>query len=382
MSEKKKTALLWSGGILLILGGVIYFSIVPPPDAILRLGVVTPLTGENLDYGLEMQRSYDLAAAQVNEVGGQQIEIVYEDGKCDGAEEAAAAQRIIDAGGVDVIFGGTCSDETDAVSEVTSEAGVLLISSSLGNDSLDNGDLVYSMFPDDSFATETISNHVLEMGYKRVAIITEDTDSARAMSSVFRGSFDGEVVFDETFSSDETSFWTLVSNLKNSNSDAVYLNVESPELGELILQQISNYAVNTEFYGSSALREQFDISEIRGLYNGLIFAELRLPSDGRASEMLAAYEQEHGDAPQSPILTAAAYDSVFLVTEAVSNGSQGAQNIASYLNNNVTDWDGALGTLNFDENNNAEIDFTLVQAESGELVVISVDEEVVEAVTE
>ncbi|NQV88896.1 MAG: ABC transporter substrate-binding protein [Parcubacteria group bacterium] len=382
MSEKKKTAFLWGGALLLILGGVTYFSIVPPPNAILRVGVVTPLTGENLEYGLVTQKAYNLAVTHVNQSGGKQVELVYEDGKCDGAEEAAAAQRIIDAGGVGVILGGTCSGNISAVSEVTHEADVLLLLSSLGNEGTENGELVYSMFPDDLFAAKTISGHVLEMGYDRVAIITEDTDSARGMSSVFRGAFDGQVVFDETFSSDESNFWTLVSNLRNLNSDAVYLVVENPEAGELILQQMNNLAVNTEVYASNALLDQFDVSQKRGLYSGLIFAELQLPSDGRSSEMLAAYEQEYGNAPEALLLTAAAYDSVFLIAEAVGNGSQGANNIAAYLDNNISDWDGTLGTLNFDENGSAEIDLALIQVVDGELMVINAQEEIAEAIVE
>ncbi len=382
MSEKKKTALLWGGGILLILGGVIYFSIVPPPNAILRVGVVTPLTGENLEYGLDMQKAYDLAVTHVNQAGGQQVELIYEDGKCDSTEEAAAAQRIIDIGGVDVILGGSCSGEIQAVSEVTQDAGVLLLLSVSGHGGTDNGTLVYSLLPSERFEAQTVSAHVLEMGYERVAIVTEDTDFARSMSSVFRGAFDGEIIFDEIFPRDETSFRSLVENLKNASSDALYLVVESPEVGELILQQMNNSAVDTEVYATTALLDQFGISQKVGLYDGLIFTELQLPSGDTSAEMLALYEQEYGNAPVSPLLTAAAYDSMFLIAEAVGNGSQGAKNIAAYIDKNISDWNGTLGTLNFNENGSAEIDLALVQVVDGELMVINAKEDRIETIVE
>ena len=369
MTEKKKNALLWGGGLLLVLGGVIYFSITPPPNSDIKVGVVTPLTGESLEYGLAMQRAYDLAAGEVNLSGGNQIVLVYEDGKCDSAEEAAAAQRIIDAG-VDIILGGTCSGEIDAVKDVASQAGVLFISSTNDQSTTESGDLFFSLQPSENFEAMTAAGHILEMGYERVAIITEDTESAKNISSTFRGAFDGEVVFDETFSSDETTFWTLVSNLRNSNSDAVYLNIESPEAVELIIQQISNYAVNAEFYGSNGIREQFDVTDKAGLFNGLIFTELKLSSEGKAAEMLLAYDEEYREEPGKLSLTAAAYDSVYLIAEAVKNGAKSAGGVAGYLDGSVVDWQGALGTINFDDNGSMEVEMSLMKAVGGELVAV------------
>ena len=115
MAENKQNVLLWAiGGVLIILG-VIYFSVTGGSAGTLKIEVLTPLSGDAASYGTAVQRAYDLAVSEVNAAGGvdgRQIELVYEDAKCEGATAVTAAQKLVNAGGVKFILGGTCSGET------------------------------------------------------------------------------------------------------------------------------------------------------------------------------------------------------------------------------------------------------------------------------
>jgi len=61
---------------------------------------------------------------RVNAAGGlegRQIELVVEDGKCNGKDATAAVQKLINIDKVAVIAGGACSSETLAAGKIAQE---------------------------------------------------------------------------------------------------------------------------------------------------------------------------------------------------------------------------------------------------------------------
>lgn len=375
MVENKQNALLWAiGGVLIILG-VIYFSLTGGSVNTFKVGVLTPLTGDAASYGTAMQRAYDLAVSEVNAAGGvdgRQIELVYEDAKCDGATAATATQKLVNVDGVKFILGGTCSGETLAAAQITQEARVLLLSpSATSPDITDAGDLVFRTYPSDNFEASMVADNATENGYARAAIISEMSDFAQGVRSAFKESYTGTVVFDETFNSSETDFRTLITKLRAANPQMVYVSPQSPVAGELILKQINESGMNVAIYASNAMLDRSAIAANPSTYEEVVMAEVQLPTQGKAATMLEAYMKLYGSAPEFAAFTASAYDSVYLIVEAIESVGEDAEAVAGYFGYQVVDWPGALGTFNFDENGDAEVELTLVQAVGGELVPLS-----------
>jgi len=64
-----------------------------------------------------------MAAEQFNKThSGIQIQLIIEDGKCDGKDATSAAQKLVNVDNVKIILGGVCSSETLAASKITQPA--------------------------------------------------------------------------------------------------------------------------------------------------------------------------------------------------------------------------------------------------------------------
>lgn len=375
MPEKSNNALLWAIGVLLIALGFVYFSVTGGAGASLKIGVLTPLTGDEASYGTAMQRAYDLAVSEVNAAGGvngKKIELVYEDSKCEGNAAATAAQKLVEVDGVEFILGGTCSGETLAAAPTTQQAHVLLLSpSATSPDITQAGDLVFRTYPSDDREAKLVAAYAQSVNLQRAAIISQTTDFAQGVRAAFKASYSGTVVFDEMFDSGETDFRALITKMRVSNPQMVYVIPQSPAAGELILQQLSESWMNVAVFADNAMLDRSAIAANPSLYEEVVMAEVALPTQGKAASLLAAYEVMYGRAPEFVAFTASAYDSVFLLAEALARAGADAQAVADYFNNQVVDWPGALGTFNFDENGDAEVELTLMQAIGGELVPLA-----------
>ncbi|MEK7620559.1 MAG: ABC transporter substrate-binding protein [Patescibacteria group bacterium] len=378
MAENKQNVLLWAiGGVLIILG-VIYFSVTGGSAGTLKIGVLTPLSGDAASYGTAVQRAYDLAVSEVNAAGGvdgRQIELVYEDAKCEGATAVTAAQKLVNAGGVKFILGGTCSGETLGASQITQGSRVLLLSpSATSPDITDAGDLVFRTYPSDDLEAVLVAAHATENGHARAAIISETTEFAQGVRSAFKASYNtGTVVFDETFESGETDFRALITKLRAANPQMVYVNPQSLVAGELILKQMEEVGLNVAVYTNNAMLDRSAIAANPSLYEEVVMAEVQLPTDGKTATMLAAYEALYGNTPAFVAFTASAYDSVYLLAEAIGSVGEDPEAVAGYFGYQIVDWPGAIGTFNFDENGDAEIELTLTQVIGGALVPLSAE---------
>lgn len=375
MADNKQNTLLWAIGGMLIILGVIYFFVTGGNADTFKVGVLTPLTGDEASYGTAMQRAYDLAVAEVNAKGGvngKQLELVYEDSKCDGSVATTATKKLVNVDGVDYILGGTCSSETLAAALITQEARVMVVSpSATSPDITDAGDLVFRTYPSDNFEAKMVAAHATQNEYTRAAIISETTDFAQGVRNAFKVSYTGTVVFDETFNSGETDFQTLITKLRVANPQMVYVSPQSPVAGELILKQINEAGLNVAVYANNAMIDRSAIATNPSLYEEVVMAEVQIPKDGKAAVMLAAYEALYGKSPEFVAYTASAYDSVYLLALAINAVGSDPEAVAGYFSYQIVDWPGAIGIFNFDENGDAEVELALVQAIGGQLVPLT-----------
>ena len=375
MAENKQNGLLWAiGGVLIILG-VIYFSVTGGSTNTLKIGVIFPLTGDAASVGTMFQKVSDLAVSEINAsggVGGKQIELVYEDGKCDGATASTATQKLVNVDGVKFILGGICSGETLAAAEITQQARVLLLSpASTSPDITNSGDLVFRTYPSDDYEAKLVAAHAQENGLGRAAIISENTDFGQGLREAFVASYEGDLVFNESYNTGETDFRTLITKMRAANPQMVYVAAQTNISGELILKQIQESGMNVGIFAVSSMLDRSAIAANASLYEEVIMAEVQLPTEGKAADMFAAYQELYGNTPEFSAYSASGYDSVYLLAEAIEAVGEDPEAVAGYFSYQVVDWPGAIGTFNFDENGDAEVELTLVQVIGGELVPLA-----------
>src|SRR5262249_40877175 len=105
----------------------------------IKIGWIGPLTGSVAAYGEAGQNVTQLAVDQINASGGingKQIQVIYEDGACDGTTAANAMQKLATVDQVQIVWGGFCSAESLAAVPIATQDKVLLFSMGSSNPKL------------------------------------------------------------------------------------------------------------------------------------------------------------------------------------------------------------------------------------------------------
>ena len=370
MVKQPSMGLLWVIGIVLILLGVVYFSI-NPQTSILKIGVIAPLSGELEMNGTQMQNAYNLALSKINEDGGingKTVELLFKDGACDADQTTAHMQELLNVEEVFYVIGGGCAVESDAISKLTQEAQTLFISASTFNWQEDNS-LSFSLQL--SLANEIVllATAGYEDGHTRAAVFYQDSSMSEYVLSAFEGAYEGAVVFSETFETQE-DLDGLMTTLRYANPQMVLIVPEDSASGVMVIDTLDSNWFNVGMYATSAIIDQEAFLETPSTYEELVIADSQIGDGDAAQAFLSGYELMYSAAPELPMIAASAYDGLTLLAEALTQTGGDSEAAAEYLSSQVNAYSGATGTFSFDESGNTDLMPVLVQVTAGELVEI------------
>lgn len=344
-----------------------------------RIGFIGPLSGEVSNLGADGRAGVELAVNEINNAGGvngRMVEVIYEDGKCNGKDAATAATKLIDIDKVPFIVGGLCSGETLAAAPIAEQAQVALISyASSSPDISKSGDYVFRTWPSDAGQGSAIAAEMLKRGHHKVAVIYANTDYSAALANVFKENFEGSggvITSWEAYDQEAKDFRTQVVKARASQPNAIYL-VSYPRDGALLIRQIRELKMTLPLYGSETLGSK-DVVESAGKENieGLVYATPKFdPAWIKAQDFLTKGKAFRGGDFTIPAVGADAYDAVYLIAEALSQRPEqeptGA--IVKDFLYTVENWDGAGGRLTIDENGDALKDFQIMYVHEGDFRV-------------
>ena len=214
-------------------------------DDPLKIGFIGPLTGDAVSYGEPISNAIRLAADEINASGGvngREVEVVYTDGKCTSKDAVNAVQKLVNVDGVQFIIGGVCSGETLPILPITEPANVLVISPSASSPDLTGaGELFVRNNPSDESGGAFMANLMFnDYGIRRVAVISEETDYAQGLGRVFVNHFSvlgGEVVIEENFIPETSDFRSMLTKIKASGAEALFINPQTEIAGGTIGRQ-------------------------------------------------------------------------------------------------------------------------------------------------
>ena len=343
---------------------------------LITIGGIGPLSGDAASYGIEFQRSAELALADVNEAWaekGMELKIQWEDGLCSGRDASSAAQKLMDVNKVQVILGGFCSSETLAASAVTDPAGVLLFSSgSSSPDVTDAGEYVFRNWPSDSFQGELMAELANDLGYKSIGIITEQQDYTFGISKVLTQRFEelGGATVEESFISDENDFKTQLTRLKGADVDVIFLNAQTPTKGEVVIKQMKELGFEGPFLINDAIGTynqflQNNAEYIEGSYTATLNVD-----EGREgiSMFKESYMTAHNEEANFLGYNATTYDAVWLLANAIEAVGNDGEAVRQYLND-LSDYEGIMGPISFDENGDPQVGHSVFMIQGGEMVL-------------
>jgi branched-chain amino acid transport system substrate-binding protein len=342
--------------VLIIVGGIWYGSTRQTGnEGLIKIGVLTPLTGQVAEYGENTKKGIELAVEEINNGGGvkgKKIQLFYEDSKCDAKEAVNGFNNLITQD-AKIVLGTVCSGETLAVAPLANDKKIIVISSGASSPQITAaGDYIFRVYPSDDYeagiAADTIFNQLKKTN---VSILYVNNDYGVALKETFKNKFSkmgGKVLNEETYLQNDKDFKTQLTKIKENKPDIIYM-ISYPIDGALIMKQAKELGVAGIFFGTSGLKANDFIANGGLTTEGFILVAPAEISSNKTQSFVQKYTNKFGSKPG--LLSDRAYDSVYILKDVLEK-VRNVKNIEEIKNNlyKIKGFVGASGEMSFNSN--------------------------------
>ncbi|MDI6721116.1 MAG: ABC transporter substrate-binding protein, partial [Candidatus Aenigmarchaeota archaeon] len=184
-------------------------------------------------------------------------------------------------------------------------------------------------------------------GWKKVAFIQEQLDYPLGIYNAFRTNFEklGGTVIKEEFATGTTDFRSILIKLKAENSDAIFIDTQTPAAADRILRQMAelNWKPNI-LVSDSVTGDTETVKKNADILEGTLAAEFGIDENNpKFKNMVDAYKKKYGDLPYLSYAQTE-YDGVYIIRDAIKSVGYDGEKIAEYVRN-LKDWQGASGSV-------------------------------------
>lgn len=325
----------------------------------MKIGVILPMTGDAAVYGEPLSKVLQLAVDEVNAEGGvngENLELIIEDGKCDGTSAANAAQKLINVDGVEVIIGGFCSSESLSVVPIAEAAKVAVISPGSSSPKLTGiSQFFVRNYPSDSTQGAVLAAIAYnDKGWRTVAFLQEQTDYALGVYQAFSAEFEklGGTVTNEAFPTETTDFRSTITKVRGQNPDAVFVDTQTPAVAMRVISQMQQIGWTPPLMVSDILPgDPVTVRENAAALEGALGAEFTASlGNPLFAAMVDAYEEKYQQELPYHGYSQTVYDSVFIVRDALAAVGYDGAKVAQWMRTQVKDWEGVAGLTTIGSN--------------------------------
>lgn len=337
----------------------------------IKVGSILPLTGEAAEIGLRAQESINLALEEINSQGGingKQIEVIFEDSKCDARAGSDAATKLINFDRVSIIIGGLCSGETLGAAPLAEQNKVVLLSPCSSAPKITQaGDYIFRVYPSDSFQGSFGAEYVFNKGIRKVAILHTIGDWGNGIKDVFKQRFTelgGQIVAEESFEQSATDLRSQLTKIKAANPELIYMPAYSQGAG-LILKQAKELGINAKFLDGDGGDDPNVIKVASDAAEGF---QVTVASSG-SDVFSQRFKNKFGHEPL--VCTSYSYDATNIVAQILKKIGNNGENIKTELYN-VKNYNGVTGSISLDSNGDrTTAEYIIREVRNGTFVTIN-----------
>lgn len=228
------------------------------------IATIGPITGQYASFGAQMKAGAEMAVADINAKGGvngKKLKLIVEDDACDPKQAVAAAGKLA-AQKVKLVAGHFCSGSSIPSSKVYAEEGIVQISPASTNPKLTDeraGPNVFRVCGRDDQQGEVTGKYLAnKFKGKKVAILHDKSAYGKGLADETQKYMNQaglkEAMY-EAYTAGEKDYSALVSKLKASNVDVVYVGGYHTEAG-LIVRQMRDQGMKSLLVSGDALVTQ------------------------------------------------------------------------------------------------------------------------------
>lgn len=343
----------------------------------IKIGLITPLSGDVKTFGESVRNSFLIAVEEANAKGGvagMKVAYVIQDDKNDPTEAANVANLLINRHRVRAIVGAVTSKASIPVSDIAQAMRIPALTPTGTNPKITVADgrrkdyMFRSCFID-PFQGTVMARFSVETLKKKTAAVLYDAsnDYSKGIAEVFRESFGklgGKIVAYEAYGKDDVDFSALLTKVKASGAEILYLPDYYSKVG-LIARQAREKGVKAQFVGVDGW-DSPDLVKIAGdAVEGGYFVNHYSPEDTRPEvrAWVLKYKERHGQLPDA--LGTLAYDGTRMLFEAIRRaGSDDPKKIRDALGS-MRDFSGVTGKMALDANGDAVKSAAILRIEGG-----------------
>lgn len=352
----------------------------------IKIGVNLELTGIASIYGIPERKAMELALEEINKAGGvlgKHLEFVFYDNEYDTAKAVENAIKFATEDNVVAMIGPATSATSLAVGAVAKQYEMVAFTPSataleVTMDDTKVNPWVFRASFIDPFQGLVLANFASNdlKASKAVVMHSDSSDYSNGLAEAFEAKYTangGTVVKTATYTDADTDFSAQLTSLSNLDFDVIFV-ADYAERGGLIVNQVRAMGLDVPVLGPDG----FDTEDFNDLAGGsanvnnvfIVNHFSLLLDDPQVKTFIAAHEAKYGDKPNA--LAALAYDSVYMLAEAIKQAdSVKPADIRDALEN-LGVFDGVTGNIKFNEFHNPVKSAVVIELKNGEQAAATV----------
>lgn len=289
----------------------------------IRIGMITDKVGPAKPYAEPVALGAAFAVKEINAQGGvlgRKIELLTEDDQGRPDISATAARKLVDSGAA-FILSVSLTPATQQAQSVTLETGTPHMTPSNSGDTLTtqiNNPNFWQTGPLGSTQIATLLAYAANRNYKRVALITDNSDLGQLINRFFKAGLEKsgiQVVAEEVVPRGANTAEPQMQKIRAANPDAMFMaGVLTPE-NVLILRAYRQLGLKTPVLGNYNLSVPQYTAVAKGLLDGVVFVDAFDPAKAQTARFIEAYRKDSGSEPYN--LMGYGYDGVMMVVDAI-----------------------------------------------------------------
>lgn len=342
----------------------------------IKVGAVMPMSGPLAAYGQVTNLGVELAnKLQPTLKNGDTIKIVLLDNKGDKVETANATTRLISSDNVVAILGALTSTNTAQTIAIADKKQIPVIASVATNDKLtEKREFANRVCFTDSFQGEVVANFAKDQGYKTAVVIVDQSQVySLGLSKAFEMAFKkngGKIVKTIKITSGDKDFKAVVSQIKETNPDFMFLPLYHPE-ASMIARQSKQLGLDKPMFSGDGVANQTFIDLGGDSVNGYMFTDFfdyTNPPSQKSADFVAYHEKETGNKEMNSF-TALGADTYNILIDAMNRCEDPTNSIC--INEQIkktTAFDGVSGKITINNEGNATRSAVIKEIKDGKAV--------------
>ncbi len=338
----------------------------------IRVGEFASLTGQTATFGQSSHNGTKLAIDEINDAGGllgKKVILITEDDQSKQGEAATVVRKLISRDKVIALLGEVASGRSLEAAPIAQQNKVPMISPSSTNPRVtEEGDYIFRICFTDPFQAMVLAKFAQSKGWKRVAVLTDvKQDYAVGLTEFFTQHFTqngGEIVANQSYSSDDTDFNAQLTSIKAANPDMIFVSGYYTEAG-LIAKQARQLGLNMPMLGGDGWDSPTLVAVGGTAMEGNFFSNhFSIENQDPAIQgFVQRYQKKYGEAPDA--MGALGYDSAMILADAIKRaGTTDSKPLRDAIAA-TANYQGITGIITLDEHRNATKPAVILTIEDG-----------------